>query len=458
MTEFVDSAIGRCYETLPVRLQHRLDRLRASPLAYRLVRQSFWSLTGSVVSRGLALAATMFAARLLGKSSYGELGIIQSTVAAFGMLAGFGMGTTATKCVAQFRLNDPDRAGRLIGLSTVVSWTTSGLLALALVAAAPWLSRSVLSASHLTGYLQVGSVLLFLNGVNGAQNGTLAGFEAFRTIARVSATVGLLSFPLVVGGAYVGGLPGVVGGLMAAQAVGCFMNFLAVRREAVHHRVRISYASLKSEAAVIWQFSIPAAMGILLISPMNWVCSAMLVRQPDGYSQMGALTAASQWFGALTWLPYMLSGVTLAMLSERLGAADWVGSAKLLRASIATGAGIAVPVAVVGGFLSPYIMSAYGADFAREWPTLVVMLLAGAVAAVQMPIGVIIAASNRMWTGFLLNLGWSTVLLTATWWLVQWGSFGVAVGQLLAYTAQGLAAAAIAGHVMRHAKVNPSAT
>lgn len=458
VTEFLGTAFDRWYGILPTGLQVRIGRVRESPLAYRLVRASFWSLTGSVVSRGLALVATVLAARLLGKSSYGELGIIQSTVAAFGTLAGFGMGTTATKCVAELRLTDPNRAGRVIGLCSIVAWTMSSIIAVALVMLAPWLSRTVLSAPHLTEYLRAGCVLLLLTGINGAQNGTLSGFEAFKTIAQVSAAAGVLNLPLVVGGAYAFGLPGVVAGLILAQAIGCFMNFLAVRREARRHGVRISYSSLSAETPVIWQFSIPAVLGILLISPMNWLCNAMLVRQPHGYAQMGALTAASQWFGALTWLPYMLSSVTLSMLSERLGAADGVGSVKLLRTSIVSNVAVAVPVAVIGSLLSPYIMRVYGTEFRTEWPTLVAMLLAAAAASVQIPIGVIIAASNRMWTGFLLNLGWSTVLVTSTWWLVHWGSLGVAVGQLLAYTAQGLAAFAIANRLIRRATSNFSAT
>jgi O-antigen/teichoic acid export membrane protein len=392
---------------------------------------------------------------MLGKSSYGELGILQSTVAMFGTLAGFGMGTTATKCVAEFRLTDPDRAGRIIGLSVIVSWVMSTLLALSLAVTAPWLSQEVLSAPHLTPYLQAGAILLLLSGVNGAQNGVLAGFEAFQTMARISAATGLLNFPLVVGGAYFFGLSGVVGGLTLAQALGCFMNFLGVRREAVRHQVNISYSSLKSELPVIWEFSIPAVLGMLLISPMTWACNAMLVRQPEGFSHMGALSAATQWFGALTWLPYMLSSVMLSMLSERFAADDGVGSIKLLRASIVGNAMVVLPLAAVGSLFSPFIMAAYGADFRREWPTMVAMLLAASVASIQIPVGVTIAASNRMWIGFLLNLGWSTVLLSSTWALVQWGSFGVAIAQLLAYTAQGIGAFAVAGHVLRNGKVSP---
>jgi hypothetical protein len=64
------------------------------------------------MSRLLALAAALLVARLLGKASYGELGIVQSTIVMFGTLAGFGMGTTAAKFVAEFRHSDPVRAGK----------------------------------------------------------------------------------------------------------------------------------------------------------------------------------------------------------------------------------------------------------------------------------------------------------------------------------------------------------
>jgi O-antigen/teichoic acid export membrane protein len=56
---------------------------------------------------------------MLGKTGYGELGMIQTTVGMFGVFAGFGLGVTATKHVAEFRRSDPARAGRIIGLSSV---------------------------------------------------------------------------------------------------------------------------------------------------------------------------------------------------------------------------------------------------------------------------------------------------------------------------------------------------
>src|SRR5215475_10536595 len=78
------------------------ERVVSSQLAYRLARGAFWSLVGSLISRGLGVVAGIGVARILGKNDYGELGMVQSTVGMFGVFAGFGMGLTANKHVAEF--------------------------------------------------------------------------------------------------------------------------------------------------------------------------------------------------------------------------------------------------------------------------------------------------------------------------------------------------------------------
>jgi O-antigen/teichoic acid export membrane protein len=410
-----------------------MGRIEASPLASRLARGSFWSFAGSVMARGLGLIAAMVAARILGKASYGELGIIQSTVGMFGTLAGFGMGATATKYVAELRSTDPERAGRIIGLSSLVSWVTGLGLAFLLLMLSPWLCSKTLAAPHLTTYMQIGSLLLLLSGVNGAQNGVLSGFEAFKAIARVNSIVGALNFPLVVGGAYMFGLSGLVWGMILAQAIGCFLNYSALRCEAIRYQIAISYSSCAAELSILWRFAVPAVLGGLLVGPANWACAAMLVHKPGGYAQMGALNAANQWFNALMWLPYMLGAVVMPMLAERLGVNDGARSAKLLIASIKINAAVTLPLILVGSVCSPYIMSGYGKDFAREWPTLVATLITAGLFAIEIPVGHVIAASGRMWLGFCMNFIYAMAVVTASWLLLGWGSLGLASARLLAY-------------------------
>jgi hypothetical protein len=51
-------------------------RLESSPVGARLQHGAFWSLMGSFISRVLALASAVLEARIIGKISCGELGII----------------------------------------------------------------------------------------------------------------------------------------------------------------------------------------------------------------------------------------------------------------------------------------------------------------------------------------------------------------------------------------------
>src|SRR5690242_18010761 len=108
------SAKGYLDALCPPFLNGLKAKIEASPLAYRLARGAFWSLAGTVTSRFLGLAASICVARILGKVTMGELGIIQSTVGMFSAFAGLGLGLAATKHVAEFQAKDRLLAGEMI--------------------------------------------------------------------------------------------------------------------------------------------------------------------------------------------------------------------------------------------------------------------------------------------------------------------------------------------------------
>jgi O-antigen/teichoic acid export membrane protein len=408
-------------------------RLEASPLGSRLARGAFWSLTGTAISRSLSVVASIFVARMLGKVGFGELGIIQSSITMFGTFAGFGLGLTATKHVAEFRSKDPARAGRIVGLSSVVSWVTGSAMAVALFVLSPWLSTNTLAAPQLSGLLRIGALLILLSAINGAQTGALAGFEAFRRIASISLVAGMATFPLVVGGALWRGLEGVLLGLAASQAVTCFLNFHGLRAEARCARVPLTYKGLSREWIVLWRFSLPALIGNLLVGPAYWLCSIMLVNTSDGYAQMGLFNAANQWFAALLFLPGILGQAALPVFSEIVSGNDGVKSRKVFAFYIKLNAAVVAPLVFLGCLASPLIMSTYGAGFREAWPTLIVVLITAALFAVQVPIGQVIAASGRMWLGSALNFGWAVCFVLLAWVLLPWGAFGLAGARLVAY-------------------------
>jgi O-antigen/teichoic acid export membrane protein len=174
----------------PRPVQSLWGRIAASELHSRLVRGAFWSLAGAVISQGLALVALIVAARVLGKTQFGEYGMIASTVGALGVFAGLGLGLTATKFVAEHRLRDPGRAGRILGLSTETAVVSGLVVSVSLYVLAPVLAERTLNAPQLVWELRLGCALLFLNALNGMQTGALCGLEAFKAIAWVTWSAG----------------------------------------------------------------------------------------------------------------------------------------------------------------------------------------------------------------------------------------------------------------------------
>jgi O-antigen/teichoic acid export membrane protein len=414
----------------------------ADSLRGRFTRGAVWSVVGAAISQGSSLAASVATARLLGREQFGQYGMIQSTVGMCGVFAGMGLGLTATKYVAELRQTDPERAGRIIALSTAVAIGAAAAVAVALLAIAPWLSAHTLNAPYLFPELRIGAGLMFLNALIGTQTGVLAGFEAFRTIARVNLARGLLTFPLAIAGVWLWGLRGAVAALVAAAALGWILNHIAIHAECRENGVPVRWENFRADRVVLWKFSLPAFLSGAMTSPAVWAASSLLVNQPHGYAEMGVFSAANQWRTAVGFLPSLLSQPLLSMLSNVAGLGPSKSFGKLLHANLLFSFGISALVAAPVVLCSSLIMAAYGRDFLFGRPVLILMVLAAVISSAVSVIGQAIASLNRMWWGFALNGLWALVLLGSAWRLVP------------PYRAVGLALAVLASYVIHAVSVS----
>ncbi len=424
---------NRIMTVLPSFLRAHAQRIQASPLGYRLARGALWSTAGALIARVLSLLSSIVIARLLSKVGFGELGIIYGTVALFQLFAGFGLGVTATKYVAEHRHSDPAKAGRIIAMAWLVTAATGAICAVLLAGLAPWLAAHTLAAPHLGGPLRITSLALFLTAINSAQTGALSGFEAFKTMARLNLITGVSNVPILIVGVLLGGLEGAVWAMVVSGAGTWLILHLAIRNEARRFHVPLRLVGCLQELPLLWKFSVPAVLSGMMVTPVSWACNALLVNQPGGYAEMGVFNAANQWFNALLFLPNVAGGVILPILSERLASRNTRDCARLLGLSFRAIALAVTPMVILGCLLSAVIMRVYGASFAAGWPTLIVTLITAGLLSVQTPVGHIITASGRMWLAFGMNTGWAIGFLCLSCLLVRHGSLGIASARLGAY-------------------------
>jgi len=423
------------YHCCPPVLRPYWHRVEASPLGARLARGAFWALTGAVVSRGLMLLASIFVARILGKVAFGEYGMIRSTVTMFGSFAGLSLGLTATKHVAQFRKTDPEQAGRVIALTRFVAVAAAGLMAVVLFFLAPWLATYALGAAHLSGLLRIAGLVLFFNTVCGAQTATLAGFEAFRTIAGVNFLVGALSFPVLLATTYFGGLEGVVWGLVVSAGINLVLNYRALGRKAREANVPLMPKQWLSQWKILWSFSLPAALAGMIAGPANWLCNALLVNQPGGYGEMGIFNAANQWRMAILFVPQVVCLITLPMLANLQEQRQDGLYLKLLRTNTLLAGGIALILAAPIMLFSREIMTSYGKSFSGGALTLTLLALSAVLMSANQVIGQAIVSMGKTWIRLLFHYLWAAVLVvTATVALrAGWSTVGLAVANLTAF-------------------------
>ena len=280
--------------------------------------------------------------------------------------------------------------------------------------------------------------MLFFTLQNGAQMGALAGFEAFRASARVNLLGGVATVAATVAGVVVDGIFGAVCGMAAASALTWGLAHAAVREAAREAGVPLSSRGAASEARVLRDFSLPSILGSVLVGPVAWVCSAILVNGPGGYAAMGQFNATNQWFALVMFLPAILGQVVLPILSGAMGEGNETAAGRNLGTVVKASAAVAIPLGVLLAAVSPFIMSFYGPGFREAWPALAVSVATAAVLAVQSPFVEYLNAADRPWTVVRANLLWAAGVLPLTALLsAPYGVLGFVSARFAAFAAKG---------------------
>lgn len=410
------------------------SRILTSPIAKRLVSGSLWSLAGSATSRILVLVAMVLAARALGPTSFGEFGLIQSTLGVAGLMAGLGLGGTATRFVAQYANSDPQQAGRIVALVTLVSWGAALAVSGLLVAGSAYIARIALAAPELQSAVAVGALLLLVMTIRGIQSGILAGLERFNIIARLNVLEGAVSLVGVVALARLLGVKGALLGLALGSAVAWIVGrrFLA---DALRERdIETTRAGCSQHLRILTGYSLPSLMANLVATPVLWFAMAFLARSEHGYAELGIYNAAYQWHGPIVFIPMILMSVSIPILVQEWEAGRLHRFRKVISGMCGATLAITLPVVIPVAVASPWVMALYGNGFESGWIALVLLLAAAPLHTLAKVASGALLGMNRAWSVFGANLAWGTSLSAISLWLIPThGAMGLGIAFVTAY-------------------------
>jgi O-antigen/teichoic acid export membrane protein len=420
------------------------------PLARHFAIGAFWALVGAVVSRGLTLASSVVAGRLLGTTGFGEIGMIQSTQGLFGVVAGAGLGLAATKFVAEFRSTDPVKTGRCATLATTIALVSGSVMALVLLACSGVMASSVLRAPHLTAELQVATGLVLFGTINGVQTGALVGFGDFRTLAVLSSIRGASLCGLLIAGIAVGGVLGGVVGLVLTEAIAVLANQVALRRILPATVTWRDRRAAWSELVPMCRFSGLSLLGSICTMSAMWFANLVLVAQPGGYAALGVFNAAERWRQLLLFLPASFSPVILTTLSNLHGRKDPDAYRRLFGLNLAVSVAVVVVPSIGIMLCAGPAMGLFGDEYRGGWTTLVILSASAVVVVLNNLLGQILVSRGAVMGRFLLDVLLAAVLALASWQLIPiYREQGMALGSLIAFAVTAATLAATTIHFIR---------
>lgn len=397
----------------------------------KLIYGIFWNLISALASQGFPMIAAIITARLLGKFGYGQLGMINSTVILFSTFAGLGLGITATKYIAQLYQTDPERTGRIMGLTNLFGVASGVVMCIILFVMAPWLASNTLAAPNLTPALQLASLLLIFNTIVGIQSGSIAGFGAFKDLARIAIIQGLVSSTLTITGVYFFGLIGAVTAMVINSLINLILYKLTINNLVKRFKIKIDYVRSWREKDVIWELSLPSMLANVMVGPVVWIANVIIINTAGGYGQLGLFNAADQWRSALTFLPAVIGGVLLPMVSANVNKENKALETVNVLASWVIVIIIALPLISFPEIIAFF----YGPDYSSAvfLQSLAIMMFVSCIISYKDGIGRKLVAKNLMWWGFLSNLVWGVLFLGSLLIFKNLGSLGLAVSYLISY-------------------------
>lgn len=407
----------------------------ATTVRQKLASGAVWSLFGIMIARGMGLLSSILAGRLLGVASFGELGIVRTTVLTISSLASYSLGMTSVKYIAELRFSDPEKAGRVLTLTTTLStMITIGLATLL------WTH-----ADSLTGYLNLESgdsenmrlagFLVIIQTFWAIQDYSLRGFQAFRLIALNSLGYGIAIVSLTTILTYLFDLRGAILALGFAALVGMLLSTYSVLRLCSKHKLAFSFRWKREDFSILYSFSLPTYISGVMVLPIIWWTYAYVSGGIDGNTEMGLFIAADQWRILILFIPQAVGAIALPMLSEAYGKRAYSEFRESLLLNITINVAISLLLCAIVIIFRRYALRAYGDDFLQQPEILILVAITAVAQSLSVVIGNVIASLGRMWWALFFNTLWAVVIVGCLRYVFSPSALGLASSFLTAYLA-----------------------
>jgi O-antigen/teichoic acid export membrane protein len=393
-----------------------------------------WNAAGCIIGQSASFAGSVVVARCLGKEVFGQFALVQTTVAAFSTLASLGLGTTALKFVSEYRTSSPQKAGIILGLSSLVALVAAALFSSALALCAPWLALGSAGAPVLIAAMRLSALYMFFITVNGYQMGVLSGLEAFRGIACINVAYGLATLVLTWAASRWFGLHGAILAQGLSAALLWHLYHCTLKAECRRRNITVTYRGVWNERPALYRFSVPTTTACMISSLAVWWSNAALARA-SGYAVLAVFSAVNNMRLMVLFMPLVIGRVTTPLLNNMLAAGDLWGYRKTFCGSIALNGSTAILAATVLALGGRYVLHLFGKEFTGSSALILLLLGAAALEVIASSLYQAVFAGSSLWRQVVISGVWTLVLVaTLQLTLTRYGVSALAFSYLAAWS------------------------
>jgi O-antigen/teichoic acid export membrane protein len=263
--------------------------------------------------------------------------------------------------VAEARQKSVAHISRMMSAANVIIFVVGIILGLLLIVFAPLIAANILRSEGLVNPLRIAGVYLLFNSLTVLQLGVLAGFEAFRAIARINLFMGLITLPVLLTTTYLWALNGTLIGLTMNLIINWFLNRRLIRKKSRELGVPLSYRCRTTDIIRLLRFSYPLAIKEIIYSGSGWLCIYLLLIKTN-YGEVGVFNSANQLSQLTLVLPASILSVFLSLLASQ--ADNQANVSKLVKKNILFNVIVTTGVGGVIALLGGVIYRFYGVTYA----------------------------------------------------------------------------------------------
>lgn len=368
--------------------------------ASQLLTDSAWSLIGNFLGKGFALIGGIWMARLLGKNSYGDFGLIKTTMLTLSTFSAFGFEYSATTFIARIKITNSKLISSINNFILKFTLIIGVLIAFFLILFSKTLAANWLGDENSTFSIIILAISTIFSAIGTVQVGLLAANGVFKNLARVNIVNGIFNFIIVAILTYKYGYNGALISLLLTQIFNCFLNqffidtpyMISFRRE-----FQIDSEVMKDMV----KSSVPLALQESLYYVFAWVQSMLLIRLSSA-GDLGMYNAIMQWNAIVLFIPGILRNVILTHLSnsnKSKSALDEI----LLKTVIGSLLSIVVPLIVVF-LMADSIALSYGHTFIGMQHLLKIVVMSAIFTSISNVFAQAYTAIGRNWLMLKLRI------------------------------------------------------